>query len=203
MSEALVFLDMDTQVDFMMPTGHLYVPGAEQIVPNVRRLMSFAREHGIPIISAADTHTPDDPSFSIWPPHCVIGTRGHERIPETQAASARVVPNRPGAFKPGSNLIGQTIVEKQDYDVTTNVNFGAILRSLGARSFVVFGVATEYCARTSVLSLRRYGRPVDVVVDAIRAIKEEDGKKAVEEMVAAGARLTTTDEVTSRAVMCG
>ena len=36
-SEPLVFFDVDTQVDFMRPTGRLYVPGAEQIVPNLHR----------------------------------------------------------------------------------------------------------------------------------------------------------------------
>ena len=31
-----IFWDVDTQVDFMLPTGKLYVPGAEQIVPGER-----------------------------------------------------------------------------------------------------------------------------------------------------------------------
>ncbi len=83
--------------------------------------------------------------------------------------------------------------------MTTNVNFERILEAVGARRFVVFGVATDYCVRCSVLSLRRRGKPVEVVVDAIRAISEESGKKAVEEMVSAGARLVITEEVFSPA----
>jgi nicotinamidase/pyrazinamidase len=203
MNEPLVFLDVDTQVDFMLPTGSLYVLGAEQIIPNLKRLMDFAREHGIPVISSADAHSPDDPSFAEWPPHCVVGTPGQRRIAETQCAGARAVPNRAGAFVAGSGFLGQTIVEKQAYDVTTNVNFDQILDAIGPRRFVVFGVATEYCVRGSVLGLRQRGKPVDVVSDAIRAITEEGGKKALDEMVAAGARSTTTEEVTARAVLCG
>jgi nicotinamidase/pyrazinamidase len=196
MNEPLIFLDVDTQVDFMLPTGSLYVAGAEKIIPNLKMLMDYAREQGIPVLSSADAHAPDDPSFAEWPPHCVVGTPGQRRIPETRWPMARVIPNRAGAFVPMSSLAGQSIVEKQAYDVTTNLNFETILEAMGARRFVVFGVATEYCVRGSVLGLRKRGKPVDVVVDAIRAINEDGGKKAVEEMVAAGARLVSTEEIT-------
>lgn len=195
MTEPLVFLDVDTQVDFMLPSGSLYVPGAEQIVPNLRTLMACAQERGIPIISSADAHPPDDPSFSEWPLHCVVGTPGQRRIPETELSSAVAVPNRPKAFHPGKHLAGQLIVEKQEYDVSTNANFVAILSWLGPRRFVVFGVATEYCVLSSVRTLRQRGLAVDLVVDAIRAITEEGGRRALEEMTASGARLVRTAQV--------
>ncbi|MEJ2010017.1 MAG: isochorismatase family protein, partial [Acidobacteriota bacterium] len=61
--------------------------------------------------------------------------------------------------------------------------------------YVVFGVATEYCVRADVLALRQRNKPVKLVVDAIKAITEEDGRKALEEMVAAGAELVKTADV--------
>ena len=192
-----VFLDVDTQADFMLASGSLYVPGAEAIIPNLKRLMSHAREQGIPVLSSADAHPPDDPSFGQWPPHCVIGTPGQQRIPETLFPSPTVVPNRLGAFVARKEWSGQTIVEKQEYDVSTNVNFDAILASLGRRRFVVFGVATEYCVLSSTLALRQRGLTVDLVVDAIKAITEEGGRKALQEMTAAGVRLVKTAEVCS------
>ncbi len=195
MTEPLAFLDVDTQVDFMLPSGSLYVPGAQLILPNLRKLMACAQERGIPIISSADAHSPDDPSFSEWPPHCVVGTTGQRRIPETELSSAVLVPNRSNAFHPGKHLEGQIIVEKQEYDVSTNANFDAILLWLGLRRFVVFGVATEYCVLSSVRALRQRGLPADLVVDAIRAITEEGGRRALEEMTASGARLVSTAEV--------
>jgi nicotinamidase/pyrazinamidase len=91
--------------------------------------------------------------------------------------------------------VGQIIVEKRVYDFTTNVNIEAILASLAQPRFVVFGVATEYCVRSSVLALRKRNLPVAVVRDAIKAIREEEGRKAIEEMVAAGAQLVTTAEI--------
>lgn len=195
MREPLVFLDVDTQVDFMLPSGSLYVPHAEAIVPNLERLLTYARAHGIPVLSSADAHPPDDPSFAQWPPHCVVGTPGQRRIPETLFPTATVVPNRAGTFQPPREWAGQTIVEKQEYDVSTNVNFEAILESLGRRRWVVFGVATEYCVRSSALALRKRDLPVDLVVDAIQAITEEGGRKALEELTAAGVRLVETAKV--------
>ena len=195
MDEPLIFLDVDTQVDFMLPTGSLYVPGAEGIVPNLKALMNFARAQGIPVISSADAHPPDDPSFAQWPAHCVVGTPGQRRISETQFLSADVIPNRPGAFVAPREWAGQTIVEKQEYDVSTNVNFEDILASLGPRRWVVFGVATEYCVRSSALALRRRNLPVDLVVDAIRPISAEGGREALEEMTGAGVRLVDSGKV--------
>jgi len=196
-SGRLVFLDVDTQADFMLPSGRLYVPHAEEIIPNLAQLMSWAREHRIPIISSADTHAPHDPEFAQWPPHCVAGTAGQRRIPETLFPDAVLVENRPGAFQSPAGWVGQVIVEKRVYDFTTNVNIEAILASLGQPRFVVFGVATEYCVLSAVLALRKRDLPVAVVRDAIKSISEEEGRKALEEMATAGARLTMTTEICS------
>jgi nicotinamidase/pyrazinamidase len=195
MPEPLVFVDVDTQVDFMVPTGKLYVPGAERLVPNLARLMNWARQHEIPVVSTADAHRPDDPEFKIWPPHCVVGTAGQRRIPETQFAGAVVIPRRPHAFTPPERWVGQFIIEKSTYDPQDNPNFHEVLGALGPRQAIVFGVATEFCLRASALALLRHGLPVDLVVDAIQGITEEGGRKALEEMTTAGARLVRTDEV--------
>ena len=188
MKAEMIFVDVDTQVDFMLPTGKLYVTGAEQLIPNLAKLMTRAREHNIPVLSTADAHTPDDPEFAQWPPHCVVGTPGQRRIPETQFPDAVIVPNRPDAFVPGTTWPSQIIIEKPDYFSTTNPNFETILKALGPRRFVVFGVATEYCVRADALALRQRGLAVDLVTDAIKPITEEGGRKAIEEMVAAGVR---------------
>ena len=193
--EPLVFFDVDTQVDFMCPTGRLYVPGAEQIVPNLQRLMNWARENEVPVISSADAHSPDDPEFKIWPPHCLLGTPGQRRIPETRFPAPVVISCRPGVFQPPARWVGQFIVEKPTYSVEDNPNFNAILQALGSRRAVVFGVVTEYCVLASALALRRRGFEVDVVVDAIKPLTEEGGSKALAEMAAAGVRMVTTAEV--------
>ena len=197
MNPSRAFFDVDTQMDFMLPSGSLYVRGAEEIIPNLQKLMTYAQTHGIPILSSADAHPPDDPSFAEWPPHCVVGTPGQQRIPETRLLDACVVANQPGAFKSLSPWPAQVIIEKQEYDALTNVNCNAILDVLGKRRYVVFGVATDYCVRGTVLGLLKRGCSVDLVTDAIRAITEQRGQQAVAEMVSAGARLITRAEACS------
>ncbi len=196
----LVFLDVDTQWDFMDPAGALYVPGAERIRPQLAKLAEYARAHRIPWISSADAHAPDDPSFSVWPPHCVVGMPGQRRVPETSLPGAVIIPNRAGAFRPPFDWSGHLVleVEKQEYSVATNANFDAMLAALGPSRFVVFGVATDYCVKESALALRGLQAPVDLVVDAIREIDPENGRRALEEMTAAGVRLVTTDDICSR-----
>ena len=43
-----VFVDIDTQRDFLEPTGALYVPGSTEIVPRLAKLTRFARDHQDP-----------------------------------------------------------------------------------------------------------------------------------------------------------
>jgi len=195
MKAEMIFVDVDTQVDFMLPTGKLYVTGAEQLIPNLAKLLTWARAYNILVLSTADAHTPNDPEFAQWPPHCVVGTPGQRRIPETQFPDAVIVPNRPDAFVPGATWPSQIIIEKPDYFSTTNPNFETILKALGPRRFVVFGVATEYCVQADALALRQRGLTVDLVTDAIKPITEKGGRKAIEAMVAAGVRLVTIADV--------
>jgi nicotinamidase/pyrazinamidase len=195
MPDRVGFLDIDTQRDFMLPGGALYVPGADAIIPNLAVLMRLARERGIPVISTADAHPADDPSFKQWPPHCVKGTAGQLRIPETTLPLALTIPNRPGALDDRFKAAPQVIVEKVDYDAATNPNFAPLLKELMFSRLVAFGVATDYCVQATVLSTRLLGVNVDLVQDAIQGIMEEASRKALERMAAAGVRLVSTRDV--------
>lgn len=190
--ERLVFLDVDTQADFMSPRGALYVPGAETIIPNLRRLMTYAADQRLLVLSSADAHAIDDASFSKWPPHCVVGTAGQKRIPETRFPAPIVIRNQPGSFKLPAPASGQVIIEKIDYDVSSNPNFDALVMALGPSRFVVFGVATEYCVRASTLALRNRGFAVDVVTDAVKGITAEGHNRALQELAARGVRPVAT-----------
>ena len=45
MMKNLFFMDIDTQKDFMLSSGSLYVPGAERIIRKLRKLFDFARKN--------------------------------------------------------------------------------------------------------------------------------------------------------------
>ena len=86
-----VLWDVDTQFDFMYPHGKLYVPGAVHTIPAMQRLVDAARASGIVHVASADDHEltdaeiADEPDFlNTYPPHCLRGTRGALKIPETE-----------------------------------------------------------------------------------------------------------------------
>jgi len=193
---SVVFIDVDTQRDFLYPAGALYVPGAEALVPVIARLNQLAAAHHIPVISTADAHAQDDPEFQQWPPHCVAGTLGQQKPASTLLEGHVVIPNRPGAVDPERIRVApQIIVEKQALDVFTNPNFEQILKLLGARRCVVYGVVTEYCVRCAALGLLQRGYEVELVEDAIREIRPEDRDRFFQEFAAAGGRRTRAEAV--------
>jgi nicotinamidase/pyrazinamidase len=197
-TKALAFFDVDTQRDFMVPRGALYVPGARTVSGNIRRLVAYARDRGLRVFSSTDAHVPGDPEMQKFPPHCMVGTPGQEKIRGTLLRDRAVVAVAPLLT---SDAIAdvlqyqQVILQKQSYDVFDNPNTVPLLRAWGVKRFVVFGVATDFCVRAAVLGLLKEGYAVTVVADAIRGIAPEATAKALEEMRQAGAKFATTDEV--------
>jgi nicotinamidase/pyrazinamidase len=178
-----VFIDIDTQLDFLFPAGALYAPGAEEIAPALGKLTAFAAEKQIPIISTVDSHTEDDPEFKIWKPHCVIDTQGQQKFSQT------VVEAKAGR---------QVIVPKHTIDVFATGNLGKVLDEFAAERYVVYGLVTEYCVRTAALGLFKRGVRVEVVQDAIKSFDEAEGRCALEEIVSRGGRLVKASEVLGR-----
>ena len=199
-SRRIIFWDVDTQADFMLPGGKLYVPGAEKLIPNLNRLTEQARKDRVFLVSDACVHTPNDPEFQRFPPHCVRGTSGAEIIPETIARRFLILPNRREATVPNDlSRYQQVILEKQSLDVFDNPLTETVIERLkqftdAGAEFVVFGVVTEYCVRCVAKGLLERGRRVALVEDAIATLKAEDGKSALAELKSLGARMSTTRE---------
>src|ERR1700674_1646848 len=99
LSRDVVFWEVDTQADFMLPGGKLYVPGAEKILSNIQKLTQVARDGRVFLVSHGCYHPPNDPEFSTFPPHCVKGSSGADFVPEALADKVLHVPNEPSAPK--------------------------------------------------------------------------------------------------------
>jgi len=195
-SRDFIFWEVDVQRDFMLPGGNLYVPGAQKLVPNIRRLTDAARQGQVFLVSHGDFHTPNDPEFKIFPPHCVKGTTGAELLPEALTDKVVRVPNDPDAKLPQDlSAYQQIVLEKQTLSIFESRHADALVKKLGDHAeFVVFGVVTEYCVSFAAKGLLERGRRVALVQDAIETLKREDGEKTVSELERMGARLTTTDQ---------
>ncbi len=196
----IIFWDVDTQADFMLPGGKLYVAGAKNLLPNLNRLTEAARTNRVFLVSDACVHAPDDPEFQRFPPHCVRGTPGAAIVPETLAARYLVIPNDPAAKVPADlSTFQQVILEKQTLDVFDNPHTEEVIERLKqftdpAAEFAVFGVVTEYCVRLAARGLVARGRRVTLVSDAIAAIEPAAGRQAIGELQAMGATLISADE---------
>jgi nicotinamidase/pyrazinamidase len=195
-SEAVLW-EVDTQRDFMLPGGALYVPGAERLIPNLRKLVDLARAGRAFLMSSACQHTPDDPEFEVFPPHCVRGTPGAQLVPEARTDKLFTVPNDPHFTVPKDLLTyQQALLEKQTLDVFENPHTASIVDQFpGTTEFVIFGVVTEYCVRCAAKGLLERGRRAAIVVNAIETLKKEVGQETISELAAKGARLVSTADV--------
>jgi nicotinamidase/pyrazinamidase len=195
-SRKIVFWEVDAQQDFMLPGGKLYVPGAERIIPNIKRLVDAAQKTRILLVSSACAHTADDPEFASFPLHCIRGTEGALIVTEGLAKDHVIIPNR-AKFGLPADLFdhAQIVIEKQELDVFSNPHTNEIVERLGAEAaYVVFGVVTEFCVHFASKGLLDRGRKVFVVEDAIETVNAEEGRRALSELDAMGARLVTTGE---------
>src|ERR1700748_1304114 len=99
-SRKVVFWEVDTQKDFMLPGGKLYVPGAERLLPNIQKLTDAARQDRVFLVSHGCYHAANDPEFATFPPHCIKGSAGAAFVPEALTDKVVSVPNEPAAKVP-------------------------------------------------------------------------------------------------------
>lgn len=194
----LVFVDIDTQRDFLEPTGALFIAGSEAIFDNLARLTKFALSKSIPVLATACSHLADDEEFSQFGPHCLADSPGQERLDLTrwEGEGGRVI-GPSGAFF--DEIVPHLTLEKRDLDVFSHPEADRVVRfyqdKLDGPTFVVYGVATDYCVKAAVLGLLERGVKVAVVVDAVRAIDAEREAEVFAEFVRRGALLTLTEVV--------
>lgn len=194
MGNKVVFVDIDTQFDFMNPKGSLYVPDAEDIIGNIKKLFDYAKEHKIKILSSTDAHTVDDQEFQLLPPHCIKGSHGNQKIDASACKDNITIENVEMDIAESMLDHEQIIIEKQSFDIFDNTNTDKVITQLDAGDFVVFGVATDYCVKEAVIGLLRYYN-VSLVTDATKAITKEGEEKALKEMKDAGAVFITTEDI--------
>ena len=195
-SRDFVFWEVDVQRDFMLPGGKLYVPGAEKLVPNIRKLTGAARRGEVFLVSSGDFHPQNDPEFAQFPPHCLKGEAGAELLPEALADKVAYIENTPGAKVP-TDFAGlqQVVLEKQTLDIFKTRHVDEVLARFDPGvEFVVFGVVTEYCVACAAQGLLDRGRRVAIVRDAMETLDPAAGEKTIAELQRAGARVVTTDQ---------
>jgi nicotinamidase/pyrazinamidase len=195
----VILWDVDTQVDFVLPEGKLYVPGAEETIPAMRRLVEAARSAGIVHVASADDHELTDeelsetPDFTTtYPPHCLRGTRGARKIAETEQEDPVPLTLEP---VPDRYLQGREfLLLKKSFDVFTNPHTDRLLERLDPDEIVVFGVATDVCDDAAIRGFLERGRRVRFVEDAARGLDAARVSACTAAWREAGVVFTTSED---------
>ena len=187
---------VDVQNDFADPAGSLSVAGAEDVIPIIDGEIAKATVAGGLVVFTQDWHPRVTPHFAKdggpWPVHCVAGTWGAALHPDLVAPKA--APHvRKGVN--GEDGYSGFMMRDPTTGEETPTELEALLRDRGIERVVVVGLATDYCVKATALDAARLGYGTDLLTDAIAAvdIAPGDGTRALDEMAAAGIRLTDHD----------
>lgn len=199
----LAFIDIDIVNDFFAG-GALAVPGADGIRRNLGMLTSKALVSHTPILAFNDAHPNNAPEFDTFPPHCIAGTEGAEKIRETNPMNhgdyvVRTVRNQSIAERLADFNANMIVFQKNTYDAFDpehgNPNIEPLLKDANVTDAVVYGVVTEICVDAAVRGLIARGIQVHVVTDAIMHLDEQKMEACFEAWYQAGVYFTTTDIV--------
>ncbi len=202
-----IFWDVDTQYDFMRADGKLYVPDAEQIIPQLAQLTDAAHRRGVRIVASADDHVPghrelsEAPDFKeTFPPHCMRGTPGQAKIPETRLRDPMVIQPEPVAPAQLTARLrrhaGDILFHKHWFDVFTNPNVEPAVRELDPERIVLYGVALDVCDKYAIEGLLQH-RPhthLYAVTDAMKPIDANQAARLLRQWQERGVELITTSE---------
>ncbi len=190
---------VDIQADFTkFRNGSLAVEGTDEgyirlVEDQTRRL----KAQGFPIYATQDWHPKDHLSFYtnhpgkkpfdiiklhgrdqvLWPPHCVQNTSGAEILIDKELFDAIV---RKGMGPDYDSYSGF-----QD-DGGKKTEMGRILKEHKINKLIIYGIATDYCVKATVLDARSEGYKVIMIKNLSRGVSPETSEKAIEEMKAKG-----------------
>lgn len=195
---------IDAQNDFM-PGGSLPVAGGSLIVPVINRI----QDQFDLIVATQDWHPADHKSFAsnhfnakafdklvlrdyvqtLWPDHCVQGTKGAEL--DSNIDTRRIA----ALFRKGMDPEVDSYSAFFDNDHKMNTGLAGYLKDKGASEVYYCGLAADICVYYSMLDSVREGFTTILVEDAscpLYPLKFDDVKC---ELAKAGVHIITSNEL--------
>ena len=201
MKKLTIFWDVDTQFDFMMPEGNLYVPGAESIIEKVSVIRKFALENGYSIISDIDWHSLDNEEISespdfrdTFPPHCMAGTPGSERVGYLGDIKIDYIGIEKMPIDTLREIIApdqyHIVIRKNSLNVFDNPNTDTLIKLINPKRAVIFGVALEFCVSLVLHGLSRF-KNIELVMlsDAVKGLEPESESKITDDLRKTGVKI--------------
>lgn len=191
-SAGKALLIVDVQNDFC-PGGSLPVPGGNEIIEPINKMIGYAKRNVWQIIATRDWHPARTKHFKdfggIWPSHCVQNTEGAKFHPDLRMSDDIIVVSKgmgdEDAYSPFDSKVGDYSLEK-------------FLKMSASREIYVCGLALDYCVKAAALDAIKKGFKVTLIHDATKAvnINPEDGQNALKEIAQAGALIDYVSLIT-------
>jgi len=192
----------DIQGDFTVwKNGTLAVAGSDKTyVQKVEAALRELKEKGLDIYATQDWHPKNHRSFFVnhpgkkpfeviklhgqdqvlWPPHCVQFTENANILVDNSLIKMVVQKGMltdwdsySGFYVGGEN---KTVLEDE-------------LRKDGVDTLIMFGIATDYCVKSTAIDGVQAGFKVTVVEELCRGVDPKTTEKALKEMPAAGVKV--------------
>jgi nicotinamidase/pyrazinamidase len=200
-----VLIVVDVQNDFC-PGGALAVADGDAVIgvidrvaPKFEHIILTQDWHPAGHSSFASAHAGKQPleqielsygTQTLWPDHCVQGTRGAEFHPTLNLHKAELILRK--GFRPRIDSYSAFF----ENDHVTPTGLAGYLRERDLSRVFLAGLAYDFCVGYSALDARRLGVQAVVIRDACRAIDLNGSAAKMEaEFTLAGVTLTNSAEV--------
>jgi nicotinamidase/pyrazinamidase len=193
---------VDLQPDFTEHhQGSLSVAGAdraylEKVIEQTRQY----KDQGLPVYATQDWHPADHVSFAsnnpgtdpmsiieiegrgqiMWPDHCVQGESGADLLLPDELIDLVVRKGQDTNYDSYSGFA-------DDGGATTGLE--DLLKRDGVTDLIVYGLATDYCVKFTVLHAIEAGFKVTVILDLCRGVAPDTTLAAIDEMRDQGATI--------------
>ena len=187
---------VDVQADFTeLKSGALAVPGTNaRYIETVQTATRQFFEQGLPIYFTQDWHPVDHVSFFtnnpgtepfqeieiekgrtqvMWPPHCVQNTPGAEILISVQGPASTVQTGSNSTFDSYSGFVD---------DGGNKTDLDSLLQRDGIKKLIIYGLATDYCVKATVLHALEAGYEVKLIIDLCSCITSDTTESAIREM---------------------
>ncbi|MBF96707.1 MAG: hypothetical protein CFH34_00230 [Alphaproteobacteria bacterium MarineAlpha9_Bin4] len=174
-----ILIIVDVQNDFC-PGGSLAVKDGDKIIKEI----NIIQEKFKYIVLTQDWHPEDHTSFSstnpekkvfeikdmpygkqvIWPPHCIIGTKGAEFHKDLNIEKANFI-IRKGFRKNIDSYSGF-----YENDKVTSTGLDGILKSLQIKRVFVVGLALDFCVQYTAIDSAKLGYKTFVIKNATKPV---------------------------------
>jgi nicotinamidase/pyrazinamidase len=201
---ALILVDL--QNDFVLG-GALPVAEGDQVVPLAGRLMPCFDL----VVATKDSHPPDHLSFAsqhprsrigetikldglpqtLWPDHCVAGTRGAELVDGLDQTRIHRV------FQKGTDRAIDSYSGFFDNRHRRSTGLGDFLDEQHVTDVFVMGLATDYCVMFTALDAVGLGFATHLILDGCRGVELRPGdvRRALDKIRAAGVRIIHSRDI--------